>query len=299
MKKEQNMSKNFICPICQSPLIAAEKTWQCTNDKPHTFDVAKQGYVNLLPVQNKKSKNPGDTQDSIASRQRFLSANFYQPLRQTIMAICQPPVKQKPKKQSMNWLDIGCGEGYYTEGFISLEPTQLIALDISKPAVMATAKRLKSWKQANQTSQAQVFSMVASASQVPLVDNSMDIITSIFSPILPQEFNRLLNNSGVVIIAKPAENHLYQMRQELFDDVVPHDSDKFIEEMSPFFTLTNEQNVSYEIAVNVEQLTDLVNMTPYTFRAKASNRQALLEKCEWEGQMTLKVDFVIYQFSKR
>lgn len=294
------MFANLICPICQSPLNTGEKTWQCTGDnttnnsqqKQHSFDVAKQGYVNLLPVQHKKSKNPGDTEQSIQARTRFLSANFYLPLREKLQQLCQNFID----KNSV-WLDIGCGEGFYTQGFLSLNPATLIALDISKPAVMATAKTLKTLK-ANFPN-TQTVTIVASASQVPLADNSVNVITSIFSPILPQEFHRLLGENGKVVIAKPAQHHLYQMRQGLFDEVVPHDSDKFIDEMSPFFALTDEQNVNYEIEVTAEQLADLVTMTPYTYRARPANRQALMEKCEREKMMTLKVDFVIYEFSKK
>ena len=79
----------FVCPYCQSPLIVGAKTWLCDgslNDKKtkHPFDVARQGYVNLLPVQNKKSKEPGDSAQSIEARHRFLSQGFYQPLQQLI-----------------------------------------------------------------------------------------------------------------------------------------------------------------------------------------------------------------------
>lgn len=280
----------FICPICQSPLMIGEKTWQCTANNPdqrtHSFDVAKQGYVNLLPVQHKKSKHPGDSEHAISARQRFLSANFYQPLRQTMVTMAENFVSKQT-----TWLDVGCGEGFYTQGFLSLQPKQLIALDISKPAVIATAKALKS-------SQVTAFSLVASASQVPLADDSVDGISSIFSPILPQEFNRLLKQHGKLMIAKPAEKHLYQMREGLFDTVIPHDSDKFIEELSPFFGLMDAQNVRYDIHLTTEQLTDLLDMTPYTFRAKPANRQALLEKCERENGMNLTVDFVVYLFVK-
>ncbi len=294
------MKHLLICPICQSPLIIGEKTWQCTGEpsvtnpqnRQHSFDVAKQGYVNLLPVQHKKSKNPGDMQASIQARQRFLSANFYQPLLEKLQQLCQTSVTQ-----STTWLDVGCGDGFYTQGFLSLDPKTLIALDISKPAVMVTAKTLKAVKHNDLNTQ--VFAVVASASQVPIADDRVDIITSIFSPILPQEFNRLLADDGHVFIAKPGENHLYQMRQGLFDEVIAHDSDKFIEAMSPFFVLTDEQKIQYDIEVNAEQLTDLVNMTPYTFRAKPTNRQTLLEKCERERTMQLTVDFVIYQFTKQ
>lgn len=287
---------NFTCPLCQSPLILDQKTWHCTaqnsDQRQHSFDVAKQGYVNLLPVQQKKSKNPGDSEESIQARQRFLQAGFYQPLRQAIIDMAKDIL---PKNAT--WLDIGCGEGFYTQGFLTLNPANLIALDISKPAVLTTAKTLKSIQSTNQFA-TQVFSLVASASQVPLTDNSVDVISSIFSPILPQEFSRLLGEKGIVLIAKPAVGHLLQLREGLFDEVLPHDSDKFIEEMSPFFALANERTINYEIELNAEQLADLLTMTPYSYRAKPEKRQALLAKCERESTMKLTIDFVIYVFSK-
>lgn len=293
--ENQNINPNFICPICQSLLIIGEKTWQCTAENPdqrtHTFDVAKQGYVNLLPVQHKKSKNPGDSEASIQARQRFLASGFYQPLREKIVAMAKDRLSN-----NATWLDIGCGEGFYTQGLASLNPANLIALDISKPAVMATAKALKSLKSTFPSTQA--FTMVASASQVPMVDKSVDVISSIFSPILPQEFSRLVQQNGKVIIAKPAEKHLFELRQGLFDEVLPHDSDKFIDELSPFFTLKQQQKIGYDIQVTAEQLADLLTMTPYSYRAKAEKRQALLANVAQAGAMSLTVDFVIYVFKK-
>lgn len=166
----------FTCPICQSPLTIANKTWYCDgslNPKAtkHPFDVARQGYVNLLPVQSKKSKNPGDSQDSILARKRFLQAGFYQPLQSkiadtvadkvanTIHAYQQSsPNAQTAKASECNWLDIGCGEGYYSQKLANIKGIQtLIAIDISKPAVTELAKSAKQqgqlWLQCFQGSQ--------------------------------------------------------------------------------------------------------------------------------------------------
>ena len=33
----------------------------------HSFDVAREGYVNLLPVQHKNSREPGDAEESLKS----------------------------------------------------------------------------------------------------------------------------------------------------------------------------------------------------------------------------------------
>ena len=56
----------LICPLCGNPLIQQERAWVCENR--HSFDIARQGYVNLLPVQQKRSLQPGDTKEQVASK---------------------------------------------------------------------------------------------------------------------------------------------------------------------------------------------------------------------------------------
>ena len=291
----------FICPICQSPLIMGTSVWQCTAHNPlnsppryHSFDVAKQRYINLLPVQQKKSKQPGDSEASVLARQRFLQAGFYKNFADTLLDFCQRNLQVHLDSQAINWLDIGCGEGYYTEQFLNLNPTTLIAMDISKPAILATTKRLK----AHATTQSQIIPLVATASQMPLADSSVTVISSIFSPILPEEFSRLLSDGGYVFIAKPAPNHLIELRQALFDTVIEHDSDKFIEQMADKFSLMNSEIVTNNIVVNAENLGDLLTMTPYSYRAKPEKRQALLTQVTHQGEMAITVAFVVYGFRK-
>ena len=65
---------NLLCPLCGLPLELNERTWRC--EAGHSYDVARQGYVNLLPVQQKRSLHHGDTNDKLQARRRFLSAGF-------------------------------------------------------------------------------------------------------------------------------------------------------------------------------------------------------------------------------
>ena len=96
----------LMCPVCREALNLVANSWQC--EKGHHYDVAKQGYVNLHVVQHKHSKTPGDTPESVLARREFLQAGFYQPLQQVMVELLQ---QLKPKAV----LDIGCGEGYYTD----------------------------------------------------------------------------------------------------------------------------------------------------------------------------------------
>ncbi|MEJ6067902.1 methyltransferase domain-containing protein [Psychrobacter sp. 16-Bac2893] len=304
----------FICPLCQSPLQPAIDTWRCDGSlhlkqTAHPFDVARQGYVNLLPVQQKKSKAPGDSQASIEARKRFLNAGHYQPLQ---ALICQKMVellakKELPSEQTgkpVNWLDIGCGEGYYTQAMAQTGMDTLIAADISKPAIVELAKASKAasslWNQQDKNDgieTAVIYPLVTSAAHLPLCAQSINGISSIFSPILPEAFNEVLSDEGYLIIAKPDIRHLATMREALFDDVREHDSDKFLQELAPYFTLLNTYNVSTELKLSADDLADLLTMTPYAYRARGEKRQALLAQVA-TAPFATEAKFVIYILQK-
>lgn len=296
----------------------AADTWRCDgslNPKQtaHPFDVARQGYVNLLPVQQKKSKAPGDSQQSIEARKRFLKAGHYQPLQTLIcqkmaalLAAKKANLEQKDKP--INWLDIGCGEGYYTQAMAQTGMDVLIAADISKPAVVELAKTSKAlgrlWYQEVKDDSASeimkaaaIYPLVTSAAHLPLRAHSVDGISSIFSPILPAAFNEVLTDESYLIIAKPDIGHLATMREALFDDVREHDSDKFLDELAPYFQLLETHCVSTKLRLSAEEFADLMTMTPYAYRARSEKRQALLAEVETKPFAT-EAKFVIYILQK-
>lgn len=304
----------FVCPLCQSLLQPAPDTWRCDgslNPKQtsHPFDVARQGYVNLLPVQQKKSKAPGDSQASIEARKRFLNAGHYEKLQALIVQQMQQLLTAVTEQgnQPTNWLDIGCGEGYYTQAMSQMSSDNidtLIAADISKPAIVELAKAGKAagklWYQQDKetpTKTTAIYPLVTSAAHLPLRAHSVSGISSIFSPILPTAFAEVLTDKGYLIIAKPDAGHLASMREALFDDVREHDSDKFLQELDPQFTLIDTHRVSTDMSLSVSDLTDLMTMTPYAYRAKSGKRQALLAAVEKEAFST-EAKFVVYVLQK-
>ena len=137
----------LTCPLCKKQLIKSGSQLNC--ETGHTFDVAKQGYVNLLPAQQKKSREPGDSKEMISARQRFLNHGIYQPVSEKLNEILAGLLADK---HPATVLDAGCGEGYYlnrfTEYYKHASPESNISclgLDISKPAIIAAAKRNKKY----------------------------------------------------------------------------------------------------------------------------------------------------------
>ena len=169
----------FICPLCQTHFQQKNSTQICANN--HHFDIAKEGYLNLLPVNAKNSKNPGDNKEMMNARRGFLNSDGYLPLAQKLTELIKSLLTEK--KQA-HLLDLGCGEGYYTNLIANSLPEETIlsALDISKIAIRYAAKRNK-----------KINFCVASAYDVPLSDNSLDILLRIYAPSLDSELHRLLH----------------------------------------------------------------------------------------------------------
>ena len=90
----------LLCPVCGLPLWRAESSWKC--EKNHSFDIARQGYVNLLTVDRKHARHPGDTKEQVAARKAFLDAGYYAPIAETVCRILTP---FSPRSV----LDAGCG----------------------------------------------------------------------------------------------------------------------------------------------------------------------------------------------
>lgn len=244
----------YHCPICHTTLTPAAKSWQC--EQGHQFDVAKEGYIHLLPVQYKNSHSPGDTAESVTARRAFLQAGHYQPLRDALQA-------QLQQTNAQTLLDLGCGEGYYTEAMQHAVP-QVIGLDIAKPAIRLAAKRLP-----------QIQWVVGSAVRLPIQSQSMDVVCSLFSPLPLAEMQRVLKSNGQLWVATPAADHLHSLRAQLFEQVNPHTPDKFVQQLAPSFNLLSQTEIRVPLQLDQQGLRQLIAMTPYAYKAKPERRQQL------------------------
>lgn len=265
---------SIICPLCHSPLLQEKTRWVCSNQ--HSFDVAKQGYVNLLPVQYKNSKSPGDTAEAVQARRAFLQAGYYQPLKDQLMScLADLPLTSV--------LDIGCGEGFYTSGMPALVD-QVTGVDIAKTAVQMAARRYR-----------QITWLIASAAKLPIASQSMDMVSSFFSPLPREEMARVLKPNGYLLVATPASGHLHALRAALFEQVNPHQPEKFVESLAADFCLIRQHALDYQLVLEQTALRHLLAMTPYAWKAKAEKRQQL----EQAERLVTRASFQIYLFQKQ
>jgi len=221
--------------------------------------VAKQGYVNLLPVQNKRSKDPGDSKAMVQARREFLEQGHYQPLAQ---ALANTVLVDGDRAV----LDAGCGEGYYLRYLVEQAEQKGIdlrvaALDISKWAVQAAAKRDKrlSW-------------MVASNSSIPLDDNSVDTLLCVFGFPVEAEFKRVLKPGGRLVMVDPTADHLKELKAIIYSELKSKNETLPITDSA--FELASEQRVTFQLGLsNNDAIRNLLTMTPHLYRSSAEGRE--------------------------
>ncbi|MEW6982788.1 23S rRNA (guanine(745)-N(1))-methyltransferase [Colwelliaceae bacterium 6471] len=265
-----NIFPAYICPLCQEPLSQVDKSIRCVNN--HCFDFAKEGYVNLLPVQHKHSKDPGDNKSMVAARRAFLDQGYYQALVDLITALYKSYIDTN---DSSTVLDAGCGEGFYTHQH-KHKNNQVYGVDIAKNAIKIAAKRYNEC----------AFS-VGTLSHLPFSGQYFDWVYSIYAPILEQEFSRVLKPKGYLLTVTPAENHLIELKQLIYRDAKQHDTERLpINEM----TLIEEQRLNYKMTFsNNQDLINLLAMTPFAFKTTPD----LLSKLNMLTNFECQADFLI------
>lgn len=239
---------NFRCPVCGRPLVKIEKAYRCEN--LHSFDIASQGYVNLLLSSDMHSKHPGDSKEMAGARTAFLNGGYYAPLAEKIAKLCGELSSHGVI------LDAGCGDGYYVSAISRNCPgARLIGIDLSKDAVRAAAKRVKTAAFA-----------VANCFSLPLPDACADIVLQIFAPTSDAEFSRVLKQDGRLITVIPGERHLYGLKEKLYATPYLNDEEGYA---LPSFEEIRKERVAYDITVNTnEQIQNLFRMTPYFWRTE-------------------------------
>lgn len=257
-----------LCPICSRPLSAQ---WRCENG--HCFDVARQGYVNLLTVQQKHSLHPGDTAQMVAARRRFLGGGYYRPIAEALQAAV---AEYAPNAQTL--LDVGCGEGYYLSFLKGID--ERWGLDISKDAVRYAAGRDKSahW-------------LTATAAHLPFSDGTFDCLLSMFALTAAEEFARVLRPQGIFVQVLAGANHLPALKSIIYPERIEKPK-----ELSPLlsgFQLLEHRVLEFSFTLtDAQTVHDLLYMTPHVWRISRQGAQALENTAHLEDRA--EVIFNIY-----
>lgn len=254
----------LICPNCGKPLVHVpeHRAYRCENG--HSFDCAKEGYVNLM-VGSKSGENRGDSKASARARHEFLDKGYYACLKNAMAERLHGTV-----------LDICCGEGYYDVP-VPEAVDELLGFDLSKEMVRLAAKRGRG-----------TF-FVGNLASIPVAESSVDVAMHLFAPFHEKEFSRVLKPEGVLYSVIPGEDHLIELKEVVYD--TPYKNDEQAPETETL-RLVSRTRVSERVHVPKEDLQTLFSMTPYYYRTSPEDRG----KLDSVDGLDLTVEFVILEY---
>ena len=271
------MASIYMCPVCHLSLDRLDTQFVCADG--HTFDIAREGYVNLLLAHHKNAAEPGDNKAMVKSRRAFLAKGYYETLSVELNKAIMRAFKDTTEHDGFQILDAGCGEGFYlwqlskdvgAQGL--LDVFGLWGLDISRSAVRYAARRDKYSRFA-----------VGSTYRFPIRPRCLDAVFCIFAPGSGEEFQRILKPCGRLVTLSPGPRHLASLKAMIYD--VPQDHQ--VEAASPDgFRRLGETRISYCARLsNSEDVANLVTMTPYYWHMDKHTQSQVLSIAELETEV--------------
>lgn len=260
----------LICPVCGGALAAQGRSLCC--EKGHCFDLAKEGYVNLL-TGSKPADSMGDNKEAARFRRDFLNKGYYAPLRDALCA--------RFAERGGTLLDLCCGEGYYTAALGALPGLQVCGFDLAREMVRLAAKRSPA-----------LSLFVANLARIPVRDAAFDWATLLFAPFQEKELLRILKPGGRLVLVVPGKRHLYGLKQAVYDR--PYENDEALPRTERL-RLLNTEKIAARIRLQTQaDIQAVFRMTPYYYRSSPSDRA----KLEALTALDTEIEFLLAEYEK-
>lgn len=261
----------FSCPVCGAKTEKRGNSLFCLGARRHCFDFAAEGYINLAGA---KAAGGGDDATLIAARTAFLSAGHYAPFAARICALLDAYAG------GGFVLDAGCGEGYYTNA-MARAGYRVLGVDLSKRGVRAGAKA------AGREGLDTLFA-VAGIYTLPVLDETLDAVVSLFAPIAEAEFLRVLKPGGILIAAGAGRRHLFDLKRVLYD--TPRENEARADLPTTMHAL-HAETLNFTMHLSRSALADLFAMTPYYYRTsrEGAARLGALDTLDVGAEMDIHV----------
>jgi 23S rRNA (guanine745-N1)-methyltransferase len=256
------------CPVCLGALEAGDDVLRCSDG--HSFDVAKQGYVNLVP-------GNGDTAEMVEAREAFLGAGHF---RRVTGALVEEALGVEAPGAVV---DVGAGTGHHLAYVLAAPPQRFgIALDTSTAALRraarihprAVAVGADAWK------------------PLPLRDEVAALVLSVFAPRNAGELARVLAPGGSLLAVTPTTRHLAELVGPLGLLSVPDEKeDRLDAQLGAVFELAERRAVEHSMFLTRDEMAQLVRMGPSAWhvdeRSTAERLAALPEPTTVTASVTL------------
>ncbi|GAA1461728.1 putative RNA methyltransferase [Williamsia maris] len=232
------------CPVCQGDLDIDESTVIC--DRGHTFDIARQGYVSLLS--GSAGKLHSDSVAMVSARERVLGSGLYDPISDAVAELTLGPVT----------LDVGAGTGHHLARCLAAvgPDARGVGLDLSKAGARAIAR-----------AHPRIGSVIADAWQrLPLRDDTVDTVLSVFAPRNVAEFARVLVPGGALVVVTPTPRHLAEIVEPMgMIGVDPAKPERIGNTLGAAFTRTERISVDHTMTLDRALVADIVTMGPSAY----------------------------------
>lgn len=244
----------LACPHCGGSLESTGPTLRCPSG--HSFDIARRGYVNLLP--GDAVTGTADTPSMVAARAAFLERGHYAPLARALAGAAS---RQVPAGQGCV-VDAGAGTGYYLAAVLDRLPGRSgLALDISKHAAARAAR-----------AHARIGAAVTDTwRQLPVRDEAADLVLDVFAPRNAAEFARILRPKGVLLVVTPTERHLGELVGMLgLLTVDERKQERLSLAFADGFSLVEANDLEWTLALSPADVRSAVQMGPSARHVAAS-----------------------------
>ncbi len=263
------------CPLCGHPLERSDGSAACTGERRHNYDIAKEGYLSLLPPGRARNSKTGDDAEMIRARAAFLGGGGYDRYSAEAVEFAAKFMDHVPESGAV-LVDAGCGEGRHTVNMAShlasaiKAPVTALGFDASKFGVRAAAKRYVRGECADGVTP---FFATANIFHLPVASECADIFTSLFAPLPDDKARRVLKPGGVLLICAAGADHLREMREIIYENVIPSGGGAAVPDG---FDVAGEKTVSYKLpSLSRDEVMSLFTMTPFYYNAPAEGRMRL------------------------
>ena len=255
----------FSCPICSSTMEVVHFNRLLCHNK-HSFDLSKQGYVNLLS----RPHTTNYDKKLFESRKLIIENGFFEPLSTRISdMICD----KKINDHTIKILDAGSGEGSHLSSIVEKVDARTengllgVGIDISKEGIYIAARE-----------HTNAIWCVADISRCPFADKQFNYILNIFSPSNYAEFDRLLHDDGLLIKVMPESSYLKELRDVFYNETEKemYSNEHTLERFGESFDVIKRERLCYSVNLDHSLVEPLIRMTPLSWGTSEERLQQVL-----------------------
>ena len=272
---------DLACPQCEAALLLEGGTVRCAQG--HSFDVARSGYVNLLPAGT--SPGTADTPAMVAARAAFLGSEPFDPVVEAVAAAAEALAGDVTGCV----VDAGAGTGHYLAAVLDRVPGRAgLALDISKHAAKRAAR-----------CHPRAGAVVCDTwGRLPVRDGAAAVVLDVFSPRNAAEFARVLGEGGGLVVATPTSAHLAELREPLgLISVDERKTERIGEAFEGRFHQEGDAVVEYALSLDREQALCVLEMGPSARHVGEEERRARASKLAERTVASVSVSVASYRRS--